>query len=124
MQVAALVRDAGLATDVEDRGRLLRTEVSNAGLHSVRPVLELALAFHHTVLADHDRITADLERLEQLSGTGDHVHCVDLVHFMDGRPLAPRPQPGANWLAEEQTVRERWRALVLTRRSLALLEGP
>lgn len=119
VQVAALVRDAGLTTDIEDRGRLLGTEVTTAGLTSVRPVLEAALGFHHAVLGNHIQVDAVLAHLGEVSASGDHAYFADLVRFMDDRPNLHLSGAGPIWLADEHRVRERWRALVLRRRTLA-----
>ncbi|XUL85463.1 hypothetical protein ACQ86D_01155 [Streptomyces galilaeus] len=47
--IAALIRDAGDPA-LDDRVRVLRTELGIAGLASMAPTLELALAFHQAVL--------------------------------------------------------------------------
>ncbi|MBO1332572.1 hypothetical protein [Streptomyces sp. VRA16 Mangrove soil] len=116
MQIAALVRDAGSATDIDERGRLLRTELANAGLTALRPLLELALAFHHTVTGEHDQADADLARLAELTADGDHAYYADLARFMNPRhPHDPGPD-ATTWLDDAELVRGRWRALVAGRR--------
>ncbi|MFE4824783.1 hypothetical protein ACFRFU_52345 [Streptomyces sp. NPDC056704] len=57
--IAALIRDAGTPT-VDDRVRALRTELDAAGLTSMTPTLELALAFHQAVLEDDDGLSATI----------------------------------------------------------------
>ncbi|MFZ3562890.1 ATP/GTP-binding protein [Streptomyces sp. BH097] len=115
VQIAALVRDAGLTDDVEDRARLLRTELTNAGLTSQRPLLELALAFHHAVLGDDSQIDARLACLSEVTAGGDYAYYTDLTCFMADRLLPTGPAQSLNWLDGETVVRERWRALVVTR---------
>ncbi|MGW7356276.1 hypothetical protein ACWGI0_06285 [Streptomyces sp. NPDC054802] len=44
-RIAPLVRDAGTTGDVEDRARVLRTEISVSGL-AAEVMLELAMCFH------------------------------------------------------------------------------
>ncbi|WP_425824608.1 ATP/GTP-binding protein [Streptomyces fractus] len=119
VQIATLVRDAGLTENVEDRARLLRTEIANAGLISHRPLLELALAFHQAVLGDGGQIDASLACLSELTAGGNHTYYVDLIRFMADRPLPATPTQPLNWLDGEPAVRERWRALVLARRAIA-----
>ncbi|MFF0400115.1 hypothetical protein ACFYSJ_30860 [Streptomyces sp. NPDC005248] len=43
-EIAALIRDAGTAADIDDRAHLLRTEISSAGLVSSQATLELGAA--------------------------------------------------------------------------------
>ncbi|WP_394427047.1 hypothetical protein [Streptomyces sp. SGAir0957] len=95
------------------------TEVTTAGLTSVRPVLEAALGFHHAVLGNHIQVDAVLAHLGEVSASGDHAYFADLVRFMDDRPNLHLSGAGPIWLADEHRVRERWRALVLRRRTLA-----
>jgi hypothetical protein len=122
VRIAALVRDAGTTTDgIDDRAWQLRTDITNAGLAATQsPTLELALAFHHAVLDDHEQVAASIARLRQLT-TGDDYTCyADLAHFMAGLSLTD-PSP-AQWIDGPQTTRQRWRSLVTTRRDH--LRGP
>jgi hypothetical protein len=115
-RIAALVRDAG-ANDVDNRARLLRTEIDIAGLTATQaPTLELAVSFHHAVLDDdHQAVDASITRLRDLTRGGDYAYYVDIAAYMGGRsPTAPSP---ARWLNGPETTRERWRALVRARRN-------
>ncbi|GAB2891440.1 ATP/GTP-binding protein [Streptomyces mayteni] len=113
-RIAALVRDAGTGGDVEDRARLLRAEVDVAGLASVQPTLELALAFHHAVTGNGEQVAAVIARLRELTAGGDYAYYVDIAHFMADLPLeAPST---ARWIDDEPATRQRWRALVTGRR--------
>jgi len=114
-QIAALVRDAGSDTDIEDRARILRTDISVAGLTSTQAVLELALCFHHAVRDDDDQLTAAITRLSDLTQGGDYAYYVDIAHFMAGLALQT-PSP-AQWIDGQDVVRDRWRNLVTDRRT-------
>ncbi|MFD3621648.1 ATP/GTP-binding protein [Streptomyces sp. NPDC058676] len=113
-QIAALVRDVGGPVNVEDRVRLLRTEIGNAGLSSVETTLELAVSFHHAVRGAHDELAAAISRLRDLTQSGNYAYYVDIAHFMADLPLNT-PSP-ARWLDGDQATRQRWRALVTNRR--------
>lgn len=111
-QIAALVRDAGTTQDVEDRTRLLRTDIDVAGLASAGATLDLALCFHHAVQNTPGALAATIARLRERTHTGDHAYYADIAHFM---ATLPAPSP-AQWLNGEQTTRDRWHALVTARR--------
>lgn len=113
--IAALIRDAG-APALDDRVRTLRTELDIAGLTSMTPTLELAAAFHHAVLDDHDALTATLTRLREQTRNGDYAYYIDIASFMAGLPL-PADHTAPHWLDNEQATRTRWRSLVTNRRS-------
>ncbi|AYG77959.1 hypothetical protein DWB77_07526 [Streptomyces hundungensis] len=114
-RIAALIQDAGISGDIEDRAQRLRTEISVAGLNSAQlPALELALAFHHAVHDDRDGVTAALSRLHDLTQGGDRAYYSDIARFMADLPLA-EPGSGARWLDGQQVTRDRWRALVTAR---------
>ncbi|OEJ36294.1 hypothetical protein [Streptomyces agglomeratus] len=106
--IAALLRDAGDPI-LEDRVRALRTELDVAGLTSVTPTLELALAFHQAVSDDHDALTATISRLRELTRGGD------IASFMADRPL-PAGHTAPQWLYGEQDTPTRWHQLVTSRR--------
>lgn len=114
VRIAALARDAGTLTDLEP-ARALRTEIREAGITAAEAVLELALAFHHAVLREHDEVLAVIARLRALTRPGDYVYYADIAHFMAGLPL-PDPSP-ANWLDGPDAVRARWHQLVEARRA-------
>ncbi|MEV7684051.1 ATP/GTP-binding protein [Streptomyces sp. NPDC088341] len=113
-QIAALVRDAGTTQDVEDRARLLRTDIHVAGLASAEATLDLALCFHHAVRNSRAELNTTIARLRERTHTGDHAYYADIAHFMAALPL-PAPSP-AQWLDGEQTTRDRWHTLVTARR--------
>ncbi|MEV5568188.1 ATP/GTP-binding protein, partial [Streptomyces sp. NPDC052196] len=120
LQTAALIRDAGTpGRDLEERARLLRTDITAAGLDSARATLELALVFHHTVGNDAQALAATIERLHTLTGSGDFAYFTDIAHFMAD---LPRP-PGSTvrWLDGPDTARANWRRIISTRREF--LEG-
>ncbi|MEV5242934.1 ATP/GTP-binding protein [Streptomyces cinnamoneus] len=115
-KIAALIRDAGTADDLDARARLLRAEISVGGLASAEATLELGLAFHHAILDAGDALDAALARLEELTQGGDYAYYTDIVYFMADRPLPTRPGPPALWLDGEGVTRDRWRSLVAARR--------
>ncbi|MFJ9380334.1 ATP/GTP-binding protein [Streptomyces sp. NPDC101455] len=112
--IAALIRDAGTPA-LDDRVRALRTELDVAGLTSMAPVLELALAFHQAALDDHAGLFATVSRLRELTQDGDGAYYIDIVHFMAGLPL-PAQHTAPQWLDGEEATRGRWHALVVARR--------
>ncbi|WP_333751809.1 ATP/GTP-binding protein [Streptomyces sp. IBSBF 2394] len=114
VQIAALVRDAGTLRGLE-AARDLRAETRNAGITAAEAVLELALAFHHSVLGERDKVRAVIDRLHELAGTGDYAYYADIAHYMGGFPL-PGPST-AQWLDGADAVRARWHRLVQTRRA-------
>ncbi|MEV2210253.1 ATP/GTP-binding protein [Streptomyces sp. NPDC050997] len=117
--IAALVRDAGgAAAGIEDRARVLRAEADVAGITAARPAVELALGFHHAVLADRDRLDASLARLRDLVRGDAYAYYGDIVCFMAGRPLPADRPSGTRWLDGPDTTRARWQALVTARRTL------
>ncbi|MGW4689680.1 tetratricopeptide repeat protein [Streptomyces sp. NPDC004244] len=91
VQVVALARDAGPLADL-DGARALRTEIREAGITSAEAVLELALALHHAVLGEHDKVRTVIDRLHDLAERGDYAYCADVAHYMAGLPM-PRLLP-------------------------------
>ncbi|MEU9291989.1 hypothetical protein AB0D57_47300 [Streptomyces sp. NPDC048275] len=114
--IAALIRDAGTPT-LDDRVRALRTELDVAGLTSMTPTLELALAFHQAALEDRDGLSAAISRLRELTRDGDYAYYVDIAHFMADLSL-PAEHTAPRWLDGEQATRARWQTLVTDRRDL------
>lgn len=115
-QIAVLVRDAGTASDIEDRAHLLRTDISGAGLVAAQTTLELGLCFHYAVIDAHDKVAGSISRLRALTQGGDYAYYVDIAHFMADLPLPAEARSQARWLDGEAQTRARWRALVTTRR--------
>ncbi|MFI9366505.1 ATP/GTP-binding protein [Kitasatospora sp. NPDC053057] len=114
LQVAGLVRDAGTDDqDIADRVTVLRAQIDVAGLPWLIPLLETALAFHHAVRGAENDLTATLARLREATANGDFAYYLDIAHFMAGLPL-PAPST-TQWLDDEETVRNRWHALVTER---------
>ncbi|MFJ7250156.1 ATP/GTP-binding protein [Kitasatospora sp. NPDC098652] len=112
--VAGLVRDAGTDDrDIADRAAVLRAQIDVAGLPWLIPLLETALAFHHAVRGAENDLTATLARLREATAGGDFTYYLDIAHFMAGLPL-PAPST-TQWLDDEETVRNRWHALVTER---------
>lgn len=111
---AALIRDAGNPT-LDDRVRTLRTELDVAGLTSMTPTLEMAVAFHQAVLEDRDALRATISRLRGLTQQGDFAYYVDIACFMADLPL-PAEHMSPRWLDSEQATRARWHQLVTARR--------
>ncbi|MFD5882791.1 hypothetical protein [Streptomyces yangpuensis] len=115
VQVAALAREAGALADL-DGARALRAEIRAAGITSAEAVLELALALHHAVLGEHDKVRTVIARLHELAERGDYAYYADIAHHMAGLPL-PAPSP-TTWLATPDIVRGRWQQLVQHGRAL------
>lgn len=113
---AALIRDAGGST-VEERARALRTELDSAGLTSMTPTLDVAVAFHQAVLDDQQALRATISRLRQQAMHGMYAYYVDIACFMADLPL-PAGHAPPQWLDGEQDTRMRWHQLVLARRHL------
>ncbi|MFJ9448366.1 hypothetical protein ACIRRH_42140 [Kitasatospora sp. NPDC101235] len=64
LQVAGLVRDAGTDDrDIAQRVTVLRPQIDVAGLPWLIPLLETALAFHHTLRGTEDDLTAAIARV-------------------------------------------------------------
>ncbi|MDH2390621.1 hypothetical protein QCN29_17845 [Streptomyces sp. HNM0663] len=111
---AAVVPDAGAISSLEPV-RLLRADITEAGLTAAEAALELALCFHHAVQDEREKVTAAVSRLRDLARGGDYVYYVDVAQFMAGVPLDQAS--GARWLDSEQRTRDRWRGLVIARRA-------
>ncbi|MFE9298396.1 hypothetical protein [Streptomyces niveus] len=106
-RIAALVRDAGTTGDLDDRVRVLRTEIGVTGLLDAQVTLELAACFHHAVTGAHDELALTISRLRDLTRNGDHAYYTDIAHFMGGLPLDGASP--ARWLDTEQATRQQWR---------------
>ncbi|MGD3112958.1 ATP/GTP-binding protein, partial [Streptomyces sp. YGL11-2] len=115
VRIATLLRDAGSNTGIEERAQLLAAEIRTSGLAFAHAKLDLALAFHHAIRDDHKQLTADISRLRELTREDYYAYYTDIAHFMAGLPLdVPSP---ARWLDGQQATRDRWHALVITRRT-------
>ncbi|MEW2134834.1 ATP/GTP-binding protein [Streptomyces sp. NPDC005435] len=114
VHIATLIRDAGRHADIDDCAQDLRTEIEAAGLTSLLPLLELAVCFHYAVCGDDERLATAIHRLRRLTSDGDHRYLAAIASFMGGRPSAPDARP-VQWLANEETIRRRWRTLVTER---------
>ena len=114
LHVAGLVRDAGTDHQIDDRITVLRTQIEVAGLPWLIPLLELALAFHHTARDEQDDLTAAITRLRQATADGDFAYYADIAHYLADRPL-PTPST-TRWLDTDNAVRERWHAVAISRR--------
>ncbi|MEU8764701.1 hypothetical protein [Streptomyces sp. NPDC048659] len=116
VKIAALARDAGTDTGVPDRAEILRAEARTAGLVAPEKMLDLALAFHHTVRGDAPATAEAITRLGAQDG-GDYAYYGDLAHHMAG--TQPGTDSRARWIDDEAVVAGRWRALVAERRRTA-----
>ncbi|MEU3048480.1 hypothetical protein ABZ705_18545 [Streptomyces sp. NPDC006984] len=114
-RIAALVRDAGLATDLPERAAVLLAEIGVSGVSYAAAKLQLALCFHHAVLDAHNDLAAGITRLCELTQSGDYAYYVDIAHFMASLPI-PEQAPRAGWIDGEERTRERWRNIVIRRR--------
>ncbi|MEU8709678.1 ATP/GTP-binding protein [Streptomyces sp. NPDC048565] len=120
VHIAVLIRDAGRSTgvdrgtDIDGRARALRTELESAGLASIGPLLELAVCFHHAVRGDEENLAAAVGRLRRLTDESDQAYLGDIACFMGDLPVPPDGR-AVRWLESEETVRRRWRTLVLRR---------
>jgi hypothetical protein len=119
--IASLIRDAG-SPALDDRVRTLRTELDVAGLTSMTPTLEVAVAFHQAVLDDHEALSATIARLREQTSDGTYAYYTDIAHFMANWPL-PADRTPPRWLDDEDTTRARWHDFVTARRDL-LGSGP
>jgi energy-converting hydrogenase Eha subunit E len=116
-RIAALACDAGRTdADVDDRARVLRTEIRTAGVTYIELALDLALAFHHAVRDDQDQVAATIARLRENTRGGDFAYYGDIAAFMAG--VVPARPSGARWVDSEPATRQRWRALVTARRQM------
>ncbi|MBB1258325.1 ATP/GTP-binding protein [Streptomyces alkaliterrae] len=114
VRTAAFVRDAGTLHSLA-AARALRIDIRESGVAASEAVLELALAFHHAVLGESDKVRAVIGRLQEQTRTGDYAYYIDIAHFMAGFPLAEAST--ARWLDSAEDVRARWRQLVHTRQA-------
>lgn len=111
--IAALVKDAGgTGADVPGRAHELRREITDAGLAWLTRFLEIALAFHHAIRSDHADLAEIVDRIHTLTATGDFAYFTDIAAAMGALP-----HPTVHWLDGHHPVRDRWRALVTTRRA-------
>ncbi|GAA3840234.1 ATP/GTP-binding protein [Streptomyces coacervatus] len=113
--IATLVRDAGFAADLPDRAAVQLAEIGVSGISYAAAKLQLALCFHHAVLDAQNNLAADIARLGELTQNGYYAYYVEIAHFMGDLPLPPNTVR-ARWIDGERQTRERWRAIVLTRR--------
>ncbi|WP_411145460.1 ATP/GTP-binding protein [Streptomyces sp. x-80] len=116
VRIAALLRDAGTGTGVEERAQVLAAEISTSGLLFAQAKLELARAFHHAIRDDQEGVAYKVSRLRELTREGYYAYYVDIAHFMAG--LALDSPSRAHWLDDQQRVRQRWRDMVIGRRAV------
>ncbi len=119
IRIAGLVRDAGaVGSGIDDRARLLRTKVTDAGLAGSQTLrdLELAVCFHYAVIGNRNDLQAAISRLHGLTAGGGYAYYTDIAHFMAGHRLPEQPASRARWLDGQRTTRTRWQALVAARR--------
>lgn len=114
--IASVIRDAG-SPAVDDRVRALRTELDVAGLTSMTPTLDVAVAFHQAVLDDHEALAATIARLREQTSDGTFAYYTDIACFMADLRLPDTHTP-PRWLDSERATRARWRSLVTARREL------
>ncbi|WP_103513086.1 hypothetical protein [Streptomyces sp. SM13] len=114
MKIAALVRDAGTDHNVPGRADVPRAQIHASGLVAPGAMLELAVAFHHTVANDANAANATITRLNGPTD-GSYAHYTDIAHHMAS--TTTRNPSAARWIDDEAIVHQRWRALTTTRRS-------
>lgn len=108
-QIADLVRHAGTpGPQFNDRAALLRTEITASGITAAALLLELALAYHHTVRDETPSVHQVLTRLGELTQTSDYAYYLDIAHHLAGLPPATST---VRWADDPQTVQTRWRTL-------------
>ncbi|MBG7704665.1 hypothetical protein HCJ76_42910 [Streptomyces sp. MC1] len=115
VRIAALVHDAGTLRGLE-AARGLRAASHDAGITAAEAVLELALVFHHAALGEPDKVRAVIDRLRELTRTGDYAYYADIAHYMGGS-LCLTERSSARWLDLAEAVRARWHHLVQTPRA-------
>ncbi|MEW2219021.1 enoyl-CoA hydratase-related protein [Streptomyces sp. NPDC006990] len=116
VHIASLTRDAGReSAGIEERAQIVRTEAQVAGAREAEVKLETALAFHHAVRDDQERLAHGLGRLRDLSRGGGHAHCIEIARFMAGQP--PAMNATARWIDGGQALRGRRNTLVQHRRA-------
>ncbi|KOV60224.1 hypothetical protein [Streptomyces sp. MMG1121] len=92
---------------------MLRTQIDVSGLTWLFPLLETALSFHHAVRGEHDDLAVTVAGLREATMNGDFAYYVVIAAAIGDRP---RPDgPAIQWLDDEHTVQERWRAQVTAR---------
>ncbi|MFE0130708.1 hypothetical protein ACFWY6_03840 [Streptomyces sp. NPDC059037] len=101
VRIAALLRDAGTDTGVEDRAQVLAAEISTSGLLFVQAKLALARAFHYAIRDDQAGVASRIGQLRELTREGYYAYYVDIAHFMADLPACPQRRRGhaaVTWL--------------------------
>ncbi|MEU6578515.1 ATP/GTP-binding protein [Streptomyces sp. NPDC046805] len=115
VQIAVLVRDAGLASDLPERAERVATLAQEAGLTSSVAYARLAGCFHATVLDSPSLLEEARDRLRTSVRGEEFAYLMELTYLMAG-DQPPTELPAAQWLDGVQQTQARWAALVADRR--------
>ncbi|MBD0742880.1 ATP/GTP-binding protein [Streptomyces sp. CBMA152] len=113
--IAALIRDAGVASDLPERADDLLARARAAGLTSSIAYVRLAVCLHAAVLGHPDQLDDARARLRTCVRGEEFAYLAELSYLMaDEEP--PADLPRAQWLDGRPQVRARWTAVVQDRR--------
>ncbi|MEU0753811.1 ATP/GTP-binding protein [Streptomyces albogriseolus] len=115
-RVAALVRDAGIASDLPQRAEAVAREAEEAGQTSSVAYVRFAECLHALVAGIPEALARARERLTEDCVSGmEFAYLAELTYLMaDEEP--PASLPRAEWLDDVTQVRARWVGLVEDRR--------
>ncbi|WP_405553714.1 ATP/GTP-binding protein [Streptomyces sp. NBC_01171] len=115
VEIAVLVRDAGMATDLPERAEQVAVLAREAGLTSSVAYVHLAACFHAAVLDSPALLEAARDRLATSVRGEEFAYLMELTYLMRG-DQRPSELPAAQWLDGVQQTQARWAALVADRR--------
>ncbi|MEU2182543.1 ATP/GTP-binding protein [Streptomyces thermolilacinus] len=122
-RIAALVRDAGIASDLAERADAVTAEAREAGLTSSVAYIRFAECLHAAVAGSADSLARARERLTRDCVKGvEFAYLAELAHLMAGED-PPADLARTTWLDTTAQVRARWVGLVEDRRREAAAHG-